>query len=1308
MSKGPCNIPQAPNGENSKLYLELQRLCGEGGHLLANYIYATYLANGVGAQMDVAVDANGNRLYKKNSQGEHNAKDVYKFLDVATLANEAKAKAKAGIDPATRTQIQYDNATDALNEANTFNQNHTGRVAYVVQQGDKFQVVTEDRDSRTQIKSAEVQEQQALWNTLTTEFQNAGIDLSTFDFIKDIANPLTINQFLQYLGSLQTTRNSLLSLRDIETLLTMGQNIPQVQNLMSRGWGTLADVAQKVYDSYHTPGTVTPAVATMINNVLNLSKNYQVDLTAIQNTLANESSNFRVNSEEVTIQQEIDALHNKYGINNTQLLRTSDKITKLSDAAVDAAFTLQRQLRNIERQQGKTTQGKAIEANLQQLMKEIEGKHYYSGLLTFLNQAIGYATQVENLLQNIPNAGTRMEYAAARAKALSRAQVMQDGYATIVESLINIDSLLVDESMSDADKQQLIQLAKDVKVHLENQARMMADLRESTMTDICVEVLGDVDYNGVAISNLLTMAEADSSIFDYLYSVGRASNPLIGAMGTIIRDAQDTRNKKQNEISLRIRRATDNLYKSGSNSEFIYSGDGHIISDIDWVAYNTARTKAIKGFYKAKLKGFDLKDAIESWEEANTEERVVDIVTGRTERVPNAAFQDDTIAVWDSVNNKLVFQNGILTPEQQEYYDTMMQIKGEIGTLMPSYVQKQYLPAQIRNSWVDIVARGIRGKMSAKAVAKNLLERMKIWKIRQDDTNYYQNGVILEGEEFNVINSDFDNTPLRQIPIFYVNKLEDQNDLLRDFSSSLQSLASTAINYEAMSNVKDTVEFMGDYIESQGISAHKHGIALADTILGEGIQVAKKVKEKSLADNTTALIEGFISAHIYGEKTLDTARWAVLMRNLVNYSSLKGLAVNVKGAISNFGVGELQNVIEAAGGENMNMKDLLWAHGVLFGNSRMLNPGRIMDYFTNNKNSLAMLLAEKFDPVMDDFSDASHKRYYKSTFRKIFGGFNPMTGYSYGEYLIHFVNMYAMLNHQKMFKNGKRISLYEAFSVGNKMDGNSELLLDPDVTIGEKVNGKWVDSGRVADEAFLIEMRQKIRGTNQKCHGSMNEEDKGLIHRRMVGKAVMNFRQWMVEHYSKRWRKRHWDASTHRWEEGYRRTANRFYKDMIKGMLGMQVESAAHWKELSDDAKANIRRFWMENSLLAGLQLLSFAMGDADKKNRDWWTRMWMYQVNRALLDFKASTSLGALLEAKTMINSPIASVNTFNGLLYPIVGLPEIGETIKSGRYKGWNKYARGLYKYTLPFGYQIDQCIHMDEDEGIFQIFDSSQYYK
>lgn len=1295
MSGNSCQIPKAPNGKVSQLYKDLQSLCGTGGHSIANYLYAQYKASNTGETME-------EQGFERNSQGEHSAKDVYQFLGAAALINDAKSKAMAGIENGK--QKIYNDASTALWDAYTFNQAHVGRVASVVMQGENFQIVTEEKDSRTQIKAAQVSAQMAIWEELDNAFKAAGINLLELNsYIPNIANPLNVSSLFQYLWSLKNCDNDLLNTRDVEVLLTMGSKIPQVQNLFSRGWGTTKEVAQKIVDSFND-NTLAQGTKDLINNVLTLAKNYPIDLNVLKTHLNQISKDYIESTEEGNIQKELDILQKKYGINTNILLRTSRQINTLSDAAAEAALVLQRQIKHLERNKGITPQGRELEKTLSTVMKEIEEKRYYSGLLSFLSQAVNYATQVQSILQNISNAGTRMEYVATRAAALAKAKIMQDSYFTIVQSILNIDSIIIDESMSQEDKENLKGLAEQVQSLLQNQTSITNTLKEETMLDACTEILGETDYNGLAIANLLQMQSADSSMYDYLYSMSRVSNPLVGAVGTLIREAQEKRNEKLMGISLRIRRATNRLYQSGSNTEFMFSG-GHILSDIVWDEYNRERTKALKYLLNKGLKGLELKEAITAWEEANTEERVVDTTNGRTERVPNALYQDSSIAVWDRVDNKLVFRPGVLTEAQEEYYNTIMQLKGELGSLLPSYARKQYLPAQVRASWLDIVTRGIKGKLSMKQVAKSLFERMKIWKIKEDDSDYSRNGFILNNEEFTIVDSDFDGTPLKQIPIFYVNPLENQDDLMKDFSSSLQSLAATACNYDAMSKIKDTVNFMADYISNLAVSAGEGDINLVDSVSNGNIRLAQLLRRKANASRTAGLLSGFVEYHIYGEHMKDTSTWATILKNFIAYNTLKSLALNVKGGIANATMGELQNIIEAAGGKNFNIKDLVWAHGALLGNS----PRGIMEALSNNKNAKVSLLVDKFDPVCDNYAQASHERYYRNVFRKMFGSFNPLVGYSSGEYIIHVVNMYAALHHQKVYINGKEANLFEALEVVNKEDGNSELRVTPGTTIGEKRNGHWEDTGVEVDENFLSSVKAKIRDSNQNCHGSMNEEDKGIIQSRILGKLVMQFRQWMVEHYSRRYRKMHWDGTAKDYVEGYTRTTNRFIWSWVKGLVTFQTKAAIHWKDLSPTAKENVRKCLMENFLFIGLTTLSLGIGDPDERNKGWWQRMWMYQVNRMLLDTRGSVNaLGVFYDAKTLINSPIASINTLNGLCYPIYGLlaGDLGKKVQRGDHKGWNKYLASIYKYTLPFGYQIEQIFNMGDDETIFRIFDFKGY--
>lgn len=115
----------------------------------------------------------------------------------------------------------------------------------------------------------------------------------------------------------------------------------------------------------------------------------------------------------------------------------------------------------------------------------------------------------------------------------------------------------------------------------------------------------------------------------------------------------------------------------------------------------------------------------------------------------------------------------VLTAEQQVYYDTMMDIKGEIGSMLPSYAQRHhYIAPQLRRSFVDAMGQAIKER-SLKQAGKAIGNKVKdLFVVREDDTEFASNGII-DGEDYQMASGALDNTPYRQIPLFYINKLKD-------------------------------------------------------------------------------------------------------------------------------------------------------------------------------------------------------------------------------------------------------------------------------------------------------------------------------------------------------------------------------------------------------------------------------------------------------------------------------------------------------------------------------------------------------
>lgn len=1281
--------PEAPNGEPSKLYKDLLKMTNN--RPLTNYIYATYCTiSAIGAQMDSA----GKR---RDKNGEHSARDVHQMLDVAQFENIGgdadNIARRIGAKDSRGNTVDFTDAKQAMQIAQNLNSTNDKVRASVVQVGDIFNVIVEPVTSRTHIKALRLEEQQKSWALVEQAFFNNGIDLDSISFARNLVNPLRAKQFVEWLKNNRVTRNNLLTLQDIKMYLTMNENLPATKTQIDRlktMFGTIDEVSQKIYDAYrarHMGQVVTQAQWMLIDSTMTECKKLNgMDVQTLLDDINDLQDNLRASSESQAVEDTLETLRKKYKVDNQEMHRVGNEINSLSDAAQEAAFTLQRQLSKLTAEMGPTAQGQQIEQALNRLTRELANNRYYSGLLGFLSEALTQMTNVDNMLQATPTGSTNIEIAKNMANTLQSIKSIKDGYKHIVEALSKLDQLYIDQSLSPTDRQTIQNQAEQVLDLYNRNERVIKAKEKETMKLILREYLGDSLANGTSINRLVEQFATDSSMYDYLYSVGRVSNPLIATMGQIIRDAQDKRTVKLVEISRKIRRATDALYKAGFDSEFMYDEDGYVISDINWKEFNKARRKAIASFKRRGYKGIQLAEQIKAWEDVHMEDRIVDPSNGRTEKVPND---------WYRLGDNPV---DYLEPEQQTYYYTMMAIRGEIGSMLPHYAQRHhYIAPQLRRSFVDAMQDAIRKrsmKLAGTAV-KNKFQDM--FKIREDDTEFAQNGIV-DGEDYILSPGALDNTPMRRIPLFYLNKLGDQRELMLDFSGGLQALAGTAINYQCVNEIKDMVEFMGDFIKKQIPAADKKDMRLAEAIVTNSISMFKDLAGHSSNSHTQGIVDGFIDKHIYGIKMKDTGKWVKFAQTLLGYTSLRSLAVNVKGAISNYLVGELQMLIEAGAGEFYGYKDYAFAHAKVFGDNTVNAPGRIMDFMTNNRNSKAVLLAERFDPLNEEYSELGHERYHKGPLRHLLGKDFSFIGYGMGEHMIHYVTMYAILNHTKVRIDGvEGKTLYDAFGVGNKTDGSSELVLKGNVEYQDE-NGNWV----AVDDAFLDKIRNRIRYCNQNTHGSMNEEDKGLIHQHMLGRFAMNLRQWMVEHYSRRYRSTHYDATLGEEREGYYYSVYKFIRDLHRDQQKFNWRIWQYWGQMTTQQKYNFRRVSAELAVLFSLISLSFGLGEPDEHKKDFWMRMWIYQTKRAIVDVNGSQPLGIPMEMMTLLNSPIAATNTVNALLYPFIGLGDLNDTIQSGDYKGWNKYGRNILKYWVPFYNQIDQLQKMDEDDSIFTVFD------
>lgn len=1323
MGKSSCilRVKVGNSNNDSKLYEDLvkdQNLAND--RPTANYIYAAYLQKGVAEAMDKVG-------YLRDKNGEHFKKDVYAFFDVSNILrerfNRASHEAQLGIKDGEEGLYSADDALEKVINYNT-NVGHNpssnklgGFIAYTVRDGDKYRIRLVERSSQT----AYLEERM---NNIYDNFIKAkdiltknGIDpdlwFSTFSDIFDATDiPTTIN----WLNNFVKTATKNLSQKDI---LLLFQSLPKDSDQRSRlisSFGNLEEAAKVLYEHYNGIATskLTEGKLGLLDTIIKLQKDKFANITKkiqkeVETLEAEKGFSF-------SVADIIKELHSRYNIDDIRTrIVLGKKIKTSSDAAGKAVILLNRRLEELERKQKDDPNNEILSKQIFSMLEKIDKTHNAQAIIQFLSIANEDVFKITNVLTEIKSPEGSKEWIRDVTSAINECNATINTYYDMLKALSTFDKLIIDEEIDSSYINSIKTQATELLGVVQNKIADIEMMKESAMLAILTDVFGKELPDGLDTTTLLQMARQDSSLLDYIYSFSKQTNPVISAMGGITRHAQDQRLTKLNDINIRLQQAEHKLRKAGhSDTSFMYEAEydklgkivGYmIISPYDFASYKKERAAFANKLKKAGVKGFAFKEKIKEWEDKNTQEVVVDEKTGRTERVPN------------KTNKNL---NEVLDEAQLEYYNTVMQIKGELGTMLPEYAQHQFLPPQVRRDLLDV---------PLKQWPSAIWERVRNFWNREGDLEMLGvNAIYSDSEAFAMEDANIDDTVRKAIPIFYTRRLKDQGELItKDFSGAMTYLASTAVNYSCMSNVLDIVRFMGDYVTNVPIIEKREGETLADEVNGQKIKIIQRLFKKAKDSRLQSIVDGFIDAQFFGQSLKSQNAATKWIKSLLKYSQFRMLSTNVFGATSNFVAGRYQILIQALGSTDITITDLMAADAVMFGNKVLKSPGKLFDFLLNNTSSFDTLLGNFFDPD-EDYVASSKQRVTRNIFKKLLREDYSMKLYGIGENLIHYALMYAKLFNEKVLINGKKSSLYSAFETSEREDGNKVLKIKDGVTT---LDGKSLTD--LTDDYFK-EIRNKIRKLNQDCHGAMSMEDRGVFSQWMAGRMVMQMRQWMVDTFSSRLRGLHYEGITGDWREGWWTT---MFKQYIRGAYDdgqklalrdrfklsnlnytiNQYEEERKNRTLSDSAfkalqqkarlaqnrKANIKKFWAETALILALMTCSLMFGDSeDYENTSWLTRFLIYLEKRLTTEAIAATPVGVVTEAKSIVKNPVLSISTLSGLMYPITGLVEIGDTYETGKYAGESKYLHKIATKTLPFYKDYLKLTELEDDSSYITYFD------
>lgn len=1340
------------NGKNMDSKLHKALLKKISNRPVANLVYAMYLQQGVADAMD-------NKNYQRNTQGQHSASAVlehFGFQNIVTDIADSSIKAveiSKGVRDANNNLHNFSDPMDAYNIAKEINemtnaQNKPYLAATVVRHSNEFQVLVNPLSSNTNLMARRVNDAIFLWNSLKNAMGLQGVDMDALRIpFSDILHMDT--GMINYIESIAQTDNKYFTPREIQFVLTANRTSPTAQALVNAFGGDIIATAQAVYDNYHV--SVNPAYAGLIDRALTESKNLFSVLDSNFNSqtidiLANEAAA----SPEMEIKDTLKILNHKYGIDFREIKLDQQKTKSLSEATAKAINIIERRINRLETKKDTIDDVKKLAKLRDTLLRELETGRYYMGILSYINEADEIINKLESDLQNALNAsGTDYEKATKLAAVLNGQNEFVEGdtnlFRDLLKDLANLDKMQIDENISKIDIDTIKQRAEAAYTTLHKLQERGDELTQDCFRTILYHFLGD-KIDGKTMADVEAMFAQNISRADFLYSFGKLSDPILAAIGTMVRDAQDDRTEELGAYTEKIGEATAKLYDSGSNSEFMYEDDGHILSDYDWTAYQKAWGRAKQSLIMQGYKEQRLEEAMELWEKDNTDDLVVDQTNGRTERVPKLSLYRKP---GKSFRDKL-------TPAQNEYYDTMMQIKGEIGSLLPEYAQRQFLPPQLRR---DLFTALSHEKFSSKS-AKAALEKFEeLWKVKQDDTDWGIMGTKEASYQF--ARGDLSGREAEQIPIFFVNKLSNSDELFKNFSAGVQALAATAENYHHLSNIIDIAEFMRTY-------TRKLPKQVGNEVRGsKTTAIISKVTGNGGTALAMQILDNMFEKHFYGKSMLDNPYFAKVISLIVEYTSFRSLSTNTLGATANLLVGEYQLFHRAVGGTlyrvfhgfkqpvpYFGITD--WCLGLtkLFGAVEEAAistvtgknvPSVILDLITNNKQSMDYLLAEKFDLLNENYGSMMHTKYHKG-FRQILHDISFLL-YGAGEKAIRYNTLWAMMHARKVKDgSGKILTLRDAFiKTGYKNYKHLEYKNNIYDLNGEQITD---DTGALTKygKEYMRQFKKDLRYCCQGMFGAMNDEDKGAIHQYALGRAAMNFRQWMVGHYSERFRGVHWDMDKREYVRGYWVSSTKFIErsllseeaadlweaghkirfmgQFMKDLLTFRTKFIEEWTKASPNERLDLMNLmsaviiysllfgsacWVGGGLVSGAfgGIVPIGGDSEDERRRrkfmDPAQKFAYYQLKRLLFDAESSTPWGAFRNYETMLNSIIPSLKTFDNAFYLITGLGDYGTPIQSGPDKGMDKYLRNVLKYNIPFWRDYQRLEQFEESDELFNVFEN-----
>lgn len=1029
-----------------------------------------------------------------------------------------------------------------------------------------------------------------------------------------------------------------------------------------------------------------------------------------------------------TMQETLKGLYSKFGLNHDTLQGKLESVTKISELIYRITDIAKKRTGKIDTQ--KTDYDFTQQMNLDEEEARMNAGDYISAItevITSLYQQIATSQAQIDALQKADEdliAESHAVYSEQdkilkvirnKASVINNNLQLLNALKSVLGDVLNIETLEQDVELKNADTEQINALKQLINAIQTGDARL--DVIEKNLKEQEFEIINaflkiswgesetktiagsEVTLEQVIKNQILSPTWADSLI----NSIADCNDPMIAMMGEMVTIRHRVRDAKLRDLDFQIRVATEELTKSNSTSNFMYAREngkltGKLVMPYDRTAYEAALKE-----YALNHSKFE----VEKWIEENTEL----ITYTHTQTIGQQTIPYSYTCRQPKAN---LFPNAAynsLTEAQKKYHTKMMNIKAAMQSIAPVENFELDTAIQISADMLNAINEAKGDSAKIRAIVKNkFVEAAGV--VHVDDEYHYAGGNVAYGT------IDLFGNESKKIPVLFTTTLEDLDALSTDFSRALTNYAISALEFEQMNLIEDAVLMCQDYaMSTRDYQSEKDGKPVGKIVKVAGEERLVTAYDQKQQAKVASILNEWIDKTLYKRyydndltrQIDDTTKISAnkLASSFIGLGSVLGLGLNVLGAETNFLIGKIQMLIDAGCSEFFNMKDLAWADVEY--NKKVLQC--VSELNSENTKSLLTLMMNYFNVTDDLKNKIASKHYSKQLLNRMFNNSSVLFMYEAGEHALHAQTMLAVLHRNKVYKTdsngnkvGKPVSLYEVFDV-ETVGNNGRLVIKP---------GYVTEQGEAITEdgKFLNTIEKQIKYCNNTMHGNLGDDDKGLIHRKIWGRFLMNFRQWMVGHYTRRFGKNKHNFELGEDREGYYITSLKFLYNVGRDIYLNKGQILAAFKEehnnLSEMEKANVKRALMETAVLVLLFAIKSLLGAPDKDDRgNWIKRHMQYICARLGMEVEASTPvagqkfIGSIL---TQLNSPFAAMSTASKILN-LLDLSLLNKEVQTGIYMGENMYIH-KNKKAIPFYQQLHTVYNLADDEYAFTLFGKSDY--